>query len=186
MKKGKLIVISGPSGVGKGTIRKNLKFTNYEFSVSSTTRDKRDFEKEGIHYFYITKDQFEKKIQNEEMLEYTNFTGNYYGTDKNQVLNKINEGINVLLEIECKGAKQILEKVPEVLSIFIVPPSLEELEQRLRTRGTEKENQINLRLDKAKEEMCLKDKYKFIVINDNLEHATQNLDKILFKELGGN
>lgn len=185
MKKGKLIVISGPSGVGKGTIRENMKFKNYEFSISSTTREKREGEIDGEHYHFITPEQFEKKIKNDEMLEYATFVGNYYGTDKTQVMEKLSKGINVLLEIECQGAMQVIEKMPEVISIFIVPPSIEELEHRLRTRGTETDEKIALRLKKATEELKLKDKYKYVVLNDNLEHATKVLDEILFKEIDG-
>lgn len=185
MKKGKLIVISGPSGVGKGTIRNNLSFKDYIFSISSTTREIRKGEVDGEHYFFITKEEFEKKINNEEMLEYAQFVGNYYGTDKSLVMEKINKGINVLLEIECQGAMQILDKIDDVLSIFIIPPSLEELERRLRARGTENDEKIKLRLKKAQEELKLQSKYKYVVTNDNLENATTHLDEILLGELNG-
>ncbi len=185
MKKGRLIVISGPSGVGKGAIRKKMKFNNYEFSVSSTTREIRNGEEEGVDYHFVTKDEFEKKIKNNEMLEYANFVNNYYGTDKNTVLDKINKGINVLLEIECQGAMQVLDKMDDVISIFIVPPSIEELEQRLINRGTEDYSKIKLRLKKANEEIKLQDKYKYVVINDNLQHAADQVDEILFKEING-
>ncbi len=185
MKKGRLIVISGPSGVGKGAIRKQMKFDDYEFSVSSTTRDMRKGEKEGIDYHFVTKDEFERKIKNNEMLEYATFVNNYYGTDKHTVLDKINKGINVLLEIECQGAMQVLDKMNDVISIFIVPPSLEELEKRLINRGTEDLSKIELRLKKASEEIKHQDKYKYVIVNDNLQHAADQVDEILFKEING-
>ncbi len=183
MKKGKLIVISGPSGVGKGTIREKINFDNYVFSISSTTREKRIGEIEGVHYNFISKEEFLSKVENNQMLEHAEFVGNFYGTDKEEVLKKLNSGENVLLEIECQGALQVLEKMPDVLSIFIVPPSLEELENRLRQRGTEDNNKINKRLKKAKEEMDLKSKYQHVIVNENLDNAVKELDSILEKEI---
>ncbi len=185
MKKGRLIVISGPSGVGKGTIRAKIKFDDYVFSISSTTREKRDGEVDGKHYNFITKDEFLDKVNKDEMLEYAEFVGNYYGTDKNEVLKKLDNGENVLLEIECQGALQVLEKMPNVLSIFIVPPSLKELENRLRLRATEDENKIEKRLKKATEEMNLQSKYQYIIVNNNLEDAVKELDAVLNKEING-
>ncbi len=185
MKKGRLIVISGPSGVGKGTIRAKIKFDDYVFSISSTTREKRDGEVDGKHYNFITKDEFLDKVNKDEMLEYAEFVGNYYGTDKNEVLKKLDNGENVLLEIECQGALQVLEKMPNVLSIFIVPPSLKELENRLILRATEDEKKIEKRLKKATEEMNLQSKYQYIIVNNNLEDAVKELDAVLNKEING-
>ncbi len=185
MKKGKLIVISGPSGVGKGTIREKIKFDDYVFSISSTTREKRNGEVEGVHYNYISKEEFLNKVENNQMLEHAEFVGNFYGTDKEEVLKKLEAGENVLLEIECQGALQVLEKMPNVISIFIVPPSLEELENRLRQRATEDDNKISKRLKKAKEEMKLESKYQYVIINENLEDAVKELDNILNKEING-
>ncbi len=168
MKKGKLIVISGPSGVGKGTIR-----------------EKRAGEVDGVHYNYISKEDFLNKVENNKMLEHAEFVGNYYGTDEEEVLKKLEAGENVLLEIECQGALQVLEKMPNVISIFIVPPSLEELENRLRQRATEDDSKIEKRLKKATEEMKLQSKYQYVIINENLEDAVKELDNILKKEING-
>ncbi len=183
MKKGKLIVFSGPSGVGKGTIRKELTFTDYEFSVSSTTRSIRDGEIDGVHYHFITREQFEQKIAKGEMLEHAEFVGNYYGTELATVNEMLEAGKNVFLEIECQGAIQVIDKVEDVISIFILPPSLEELEQRLVNRGTEEQAVVEKRLQKAKEELSLKDHYKYNVINDELDRVVKEIDEILFKEL---
>ncbi len=185
MKQGRLIVISGPSGVGKGTIREKIKFDDYVFSISSTTREIRDGEVDGIHYNYITKNEFLNKVNNDEMLEHAEFVGNFYGTEKKEVLKLLNAGKNVLLEIECQGALQVLTKMPNVLSIFIIPPSLEELENRLRLRATEDEEKISKRLKKASEEMKLQSKYQYIVVNEDLDEAVDQLDKILNKEING-
>ncbi len=183
MEKGKLIVFSGPSGVGKGTIRKELKFTDYEFSVSSTTRSAREGEVDGVHYHFISKEEFEQKIANGEMLEHAEFVGNYYGTELKTVTDMLEAGKNVFLEIECQGAIQVIEKVEDVLSIFILPPSLEELESRLVGRGTEDMSVVEKRLAKAKEELSLKDHYKYNVINDELDRVVAEIDEILFKEI---
>ncbi len=181
--RGKLIVFSGPSGVGKGTIRKELKFTDYVFSVSSTTRKCREGEVDGVHYNFISRPQFETKITNGEMLEYAEFVGNYYGTEKSVVEALLAEGKNVFLEIECQGAIQVIEKMDDVLSIFILPPSLEELEDRLVNRGTETREVLDKRLAKAKEELDLKSHYKYNVINDDLNRVVAEIDEILNNEL---
>ncbi len=181
--KGKLIVFSGPSGVGKGTIREKLEFNNYEFSVSSTTRKRREGEVEGIHYHYITREEFEAKIADGQMLEYAEFVGNYYGTQLKTVNEMLEAGKNVFLEIECQGAIQVIEKVEDVLSIFILPPSLEELESRLVNRGTEAREIVDKRLQKAKEEIELKSHYKYNVINDDLDRVVAELDEIFKKEI---
>ncbi len=185
MSRGKLIVISGPSGVGKGTIRENMEFKDYVYSISSTTRNARPGEENGREYYFISKDKFEEKIKNDEMLEYAEFVGNYYGTDKKVVEQLLDEGKNVLLEIECNGAMQVIKKIPEAISIFLLPPSIEELENRLRTRGTEKEDVINLRINKASEEIGYKDEYKYQVINDDVLRASKEIDNILFTNCGG-
>lgn len=183
-KQGKLILISGPSGVGKGSIRKQMKFSNYKFSISSTTRNSREGELDGREYHFITPEDFQKKIKNGDMLEYAEFVGNFYGTDKNVVFDMLKKGHNVLLEIECQGALQVLKKIPEVISVFILPPSLEELEKRLNARGTEDDAKIKKRLKKACEEIVYKDCYKYYVINDNIDDAAKQIDDILFKEIG--
>jgi guanylate kinase len=181
--RGKLIVFSGPSGVGKGSIREKLKFNNYEFSVSSTTRTARNGEIDGREYNFIAKDAFELKISNGEMLEYAEFCGNYYGTEVSVVETLLEQGKNVMLEIECQGAMQVLDKMTDVISIFILPPSIEELKSRLIGRGTENMETIEKRLAKASDEILLKDHYQYNVINDNIEDVVEKIDEIFEKEL---
>lgn len=182
MKRGKLIVFSGPSGVGKGSIRNKMKFNDYVYSISSTTRAPRAGEVDGVDYNFLSKEEFQQKIEQGEMLEYAEFCNNYYGTDKQVVNQLLDSGKNVLLEIECNGAMQVLSKVNDVVSIFVLPPSLEILEKRLRSRGSEDETSINLRLTKAKEELGYQDKYQYHIINDNLDDAAIQLDEILTRE----
>lgn len=181
--KGKLIVFSGPSGVGKGTIRNKLKFDDYVFSISSTTRKQREGEEDGVHYNFISREQFEEKIAHGDMLEHAEFVGNYYGTERKVVEDLLNEGKNVFLEIECQGAMQVLEKMDDVLSIFILPPSIEELESRLVNRGTEERSVVEKRLNKAREEMDLKSHYKYQVINDDLDRVVAEIDGIFTNEI---
>ncbi|MGL5021424.1 MAG: guanylate kinase [Mycoplasmatales bacterium] len=180
---GKLIVFSGPSGVGKGSIREKITFTDYVFSISSTTRQPRNGEVNGVEYHFITHEEFEKKIKNNEMLEYAEFCGNYYGTDRNVVQRLLDKGQNVMLEIECQGAMQVLEKMDDVLSIFILPPSLEELEKRLIGRNTEDRDTIDKRIRKAHEEIKLKDHYQYNIVNDVIEDVVLKLNVIFKKEL---
>ncbi len=181
--RGKLIVFSGPSGVGKGTIREIMKFNDFKFSVSLTTRAKRAGEEEGVHYHYVSRDFFEERIKQKKMLEHAQFVGNYYGTDLEFVNKGLDAGNNVFLEIECQGALQVLDKVEDVISIFIVPPSIEELESRLRNRGSEDEETLQKRLKKANEELLMQDHYKYIVINDEIEKAASKVDAILKQEI---
>ncbi len=180
---GKLIVFSGPSGVGKGTIRKHLKFDDYVFSVSSTTRSIRDGEVNGRDYHFISKEEFLNKVDNNEMLEHAEFCNNYYGTDREIVTKLLSEGKNVFLEIECVGALQVIEQMPDSLSIFILPPSIEELKKRLIGRNTEDIEIINMRINKALHEIKQKDHYKFNVINDSLDRVVEELDQIFLKEI---
>lgn len=184
MKKGKLILISGPSGVGKGSVREVMEFKDYYFSVSSTTRKIRKGEMDGVHYNFLTHEEFQEKINNSEMLEYANFVDNFYGTDKSLVLKRLENGENVLLEIECQGAIQVLEKLDDVISIFIVPPSLSELKKRLELRGTEDTEKIQKRLKKAKEELELQNNYQHIIVNNDIESAAKEIDQILFSQTG--
>lgn len=174
MKRGLLIIFSGPSGVGKGTIR-NLFIDrpelNLVFSVSMTTRSKRPGEVEGKDYFFVTPERFEEAIANEELLEYAQFVGNYYGTPKSEVDRLRDEGKNVILEIEVQGALQVIEKVEDALSIFIVPPSLEELERRILSRKTEALEIVQQRLAKASKEMELVNRYRYVVCNDDPQLA---------------
>ncbi len=180
MKKGKFIVISGPSGVGKGTIcKKIISDLELEYSVSMTTRQKRDGEIDGINYYFTTKEDFEKRIKNDEFIEYAIYNDNYYGTLKKEVIDKINMGKNIICEIEVQGAKQIKKLFPEALLIFIMPPSIEELRNRLINRHTNDLEDVERRIKIAKEENKYKDIYDYIVINDDLEKATNKVKEII-------
>lgn len=180
--KGLLIVLSGPSGVGKGTVLK--KFIDdpelkLAFSISMTTRNIRPGEQDGVNYYYVTKEQFEEAVKNGELLEYTEFVGNYYGTPLKEVERLRNEGKNVILEIEVNGCQQVVEKVPDALTIFIVPPSMEELEKRIRGRATESEEVIEGRLAKARKEMELTSHYQYVVCNDDPDLAANTIVTII-------
>lgn len=182
MKKGLLIIYSGPSGVGKGTVRALFEDNpelNLGYSVSMTSRSIRNGEQEGVDYYYVSKERFEEAIENGELLEYAQFVGNYYGTPKAAVERMREEGKNVILEIEVEGAKQVMAKCPDALSIFLVPPSMEELERRIRGRKTETEEVINERLEKARKEMKTVDKYKYVVCNDNAQLAADIITQII-------
>ncbi len=174
MKKGLLIVFSGPSGVGKGTIRKlffDRPDLNLDFSVSMTTRQPRVGEVDGVDYFFVTEEEFKKSIENDEFLEHAEFVGSYYGTPKAYVEKLRNEGKNVLLEIEVQGALMVREKMPDALTIFIVPPNFEELERRIRGRRSEPEEIILQRLEKANRELKTMGNYKYVVCNDDPQLA---------------
>lgn len=186
MNKGLLVIISGPSGVGKGTLRKKLLETNdlnLFYSVSMTTRKPRVGEVNGSDYYFVSKEEFDKNIESGNLLEWAEFVGNKYGTPKDKVEEQLSQGKNVLLEIEVNGTDQVLSKVDDVCSIFIMPPSLEELENRIRGRSTETEDVIQSRLEKARKEFLLKEKYKHIVINDDLDKAVNEIRKIIEGEL---
>ena len=183
MKRGLLIVISGPSGVGKGTVRDtfmNDPELNIAYSISMTSRKMRASEKEGIDYYFVTREQFEEAVRNGELLEWTEFVGNYYGTPLANVEKLRNEGKNVLLEIEVEGAMNVKEKCPDAVTIFITPPSMEELERRIRGRRTEPEEIVQQRLAKAAREMGMVNQYKYIVCNDDAQEAT-DLIKVIIK-----
>lgn len=189
MKKGLLIVLSGPSGVGKGTVRKQVfkdSSLNLVYSISMTTRSPRQKEIEGVDYFFVDKETFLKGIENGNFLEHAVFVGNYYGTPKSYVESLREQGKNVFLEIEVEGAKQVLNKYqddPDVLSIFLLPPSLEELEKRIRGRRSEEEEIIQERLNKAKREMTLKDQYQYTVLNDNIKRASDEIKDIIRRRI---
>lgn len=177
--KGLLIVLSGPSGVGKGTVRDALfamKGHNLVYSVSMTTRSPRAGEVHGHDYYFVTREEFEENIRAGKMLEHAEFIGNYYGTPLEAVSENLNAGLEVVLEIEVQGAEQVRQKMPEAVFIFIAPPSLDSLYNRLRRRGTESEEVIRQRIEKAKREINLAYKYDYIVVNDTVENAA---DKIL-------
>lgn len=182
MAKGQLIILSGPSGVGKGTIRAKLfedPSLNLAYSISMTTRKARPGEVDGKDYFFVDQDTFKKKAEAGELLEYAEFVGNYYGTSKAYVEKLLNQGKNVLLEIEVQGAKQVMEKVPQALTIFLVPPSMEELERRIRGRKTEPEDIVQARLAKADKEMKTKDNYKHVVVNNTVDQAAAEIAAII-------
>ena len=183
--KGLLIVISGPSGVGKGTVRKALferDGHNLEYSVSMTTRAPRVGETDGKEYYFVSKEEFEYAIKNGNMLEHAKFVNNYYGTPKDKVLEQLEAGHEVVLEIEVQGALQVKAKMPDAVFIFIAPPSWEALETRLTRRGTEPIEIINERLAKARNEIMVASSYDYIVINDEVENAVDKIIAIIRAE----
>lgn len=182
MAKGRLFVISGASGVGKSTVLSRVmeQHGNIRFSVSATTRPPREGEQDGVNYYFITKERFEQMIANDEFLEYDNHMENYYGTPKGQLEDKLEQG-DVLLDIDPNGAFQVLQKRPDAVLIFITPPSLEELERRLRSRGDTEESQIQVRLDRVKWEVQQSKKYNYVVINDQVEACADKILEIILK-----
>lgn len=187
-KRGTLVLYTGSSGVGKGTLMERLieADKSIRLSVSNTTRKPRKGEIDGVHYNFVTEDEFVDLINKDGYLEYAKYCENYYGTPKKQVYDMLDKGYNVFLEIEVQGGLQVMEKYPDILSIFILPPSMESLERRLRRRGTEDEETIQMRLAQAKEEMQYKDRYKYNVVNGDLDVAVNEILDILHKEIGYN
>jgi len=177
----KLIIITGPSGVGKGTVVKELLDRNKDIwlSISATTRNPRVGEKDGLNYYFISEERFKDMIDKKEFLEWAQFAGNYYGTPLSTVNEKIEKGFIVLLEIEVEGAKQIKEKFPEALSIFLLPPSKAELEKRIRNRGTEKEEAIDRRLSRANYEIASSDQFDFVLTNHDVDETVKEVFKII-------
>lgn len=183
MNKGMLIVVSGPSGCGKGTVLAEiLKSDKIFYSVSATTRSPRPGETDGVNYYFLTKEKFEKLIGEDGMLEYASYCGNYYGTPKKPVEDMLEQGKHVILEIEVQGAMKVMEKCPEAVFVFILPPSLKELERRLKKRGTEAEDVIKKRLSEAAGEIKQAYKYNYAVINGELEKAVDDLKAIIRAE----
>ena len=184
-RQGTLILYTGSSGVGKGTILAELmkRDDNLRLSVSNTTRAPREGEVDGVQYNFVSVEEFEKQIAQDGYLEYAKYCDNYYGTPKKQVFELLDEGYDVFLEIEVQGGVQILEKYPDILSIFILPPSMEVLEHR---RGTEDAETIKKRLEQAEEEIKYKDRYKYNVVNAELEKAVDEIMDILKRERSEN
>ena len=180
MSKGKLVVISGASGVGKGTVLGIMmkKREDLKFSVSATTRAPRPSETHGVHYYFVTKEQFEEMIASGQMLEYSAHAANYYGTPRAQAEEKMVNG-SVLLDIEPNGAGQVKKAAPDAVLIFIMPPSMEELERRLRGRGDTSEEQIAMRLERAVWEMEQRHWYDHVVVNDDAERCADEILKII-------
>ena len=182
-KQGILLIISGPSGSGKGTIVGQLCEKNdFALSISATTRAPREYEENGVHYFFHTREEFEQMRDRKELLEWAEFCGNYYGTPRKYVTEQLMQGKNVILEIEVQGALQVKKIYPEGVLVFMVPPNLEELGRRLTNRGTEDKETINMRLRRALEEMELVDEYDYLVINDTIEQATEDILTIVDAE----
>ncbi|WP_338971518.1 guanylate kinase [Spiroplasma endosymbiont of Panorpa germanica] len=186
-KPGRIIILSGPSGVGKGSVNNELfqdKNLNLTYSVSMTTRAPREGEVDGVNYFFVTREYFEEQIKKDAFIEYAEFIGNFYGTPKSYVYEQIQAGKNVILEIEVKGAMQVLDKDKnkEILSIFLMPPSLTELKNRIKKRGTESSKIIKQRMDKALLEIPLKWHYQYVIENDNLVNAVDKIKDVLQKE----
>jgi len=182
--RGILFVLSGPSGVGKGTVRKRLfeKRPNLKYSISVTTRQKRRGEKDGVDYFYKTKAEFEQLIEQNELLEYAQYVDNYYGTPRQYVEKMLDKGYDVFLEIEVQGALQVKESFSEGVFIFLYPPSFADLKRRITKRGTETEELVKYRLDKAAKEMTMMNYYDYVVINDRVDKAVENIQAIIQSE----
>lgn len=180
-KKGKIIVISSPSGGGKTSIVRRIlsEFPEIVFSVSATTRPKRPDEINGVHYFFLTEKEFEEKIKNNEFIEWERFYDYYYGTLKTFVLDNIENGKTVLLEIDVKGALSVKKLFPDAILIFIDVPSFEELVERLKKRRTESESDLQKRIDRAKMELSYKDKFDYIFVNKDLEEVTSQIKSLL-------
>jgi guanylate kinase len=188
MKKGLLIILSGPSGVGKGTVRQEVmkdRSLNLYYSISMTTRPKRAGEVEGREYYFVSEEEFQKNIDDGNLLEYAQFVGHRYGTPKSKVEEMREHGKNVLLEIEVNGAAQVMKKYEskDIVSIFLVPPSFKALEARIRGRSTEGEEVIQARLEKARNELALKEHYKYVVMNDDVFRASNEIKNILHEEI---
>ncbi|MGP4106927.1 guanylate kinase [Virgibacillus sp. L01] len=182
--KGILFILSGPSGVGKGTVRRELfaKANDLKYSISMTTREKRAGETDGVDYFYKSKEAFETLIEENQLLEYAQFVNNYYGTPRKYVEETLAAGHDVFLEIEVQGALQVKENFPEGVFIFLFPPSLEELKNRIVSRGTESKELVLQRLREARKEIEMMDAYNYVVVNDHVDSAVSKIQSIIQSE----
>ena len=183
--RGLLIVFSGPSGVGKGTVRQEIFSTpdhKFEYSVSMTTRAQRPGEVDGKDYFFRSREEFEELIRNGQMLEYAEYVGNYYGTPLTYVNETLDKGIDVFLEIEVQGALQVKKKVPDAVYIFLTPPDLNELQERLVGRGTDSEKVIAQRIERAREEIALMSEYDYAIVNDEVPLAAERVKRVIEAE----
>ena len=183
--RGLLIVFSGPSGVGKGTVRQEIFSTpdhKFEYSVSMTTRAQRPGEVDGKDYFFRSREEFEELIRNGQMLEYAEYVGNYYGTPLTYVNETLDKGIDVFLEIEVQGALQVKKKVPDAVFIFLTPPDLNELQERLVGRGTDSEEVIAQRIERAREEIALMSEYGYAIVNDEVPLAAERVKRVIEAE----
>ncbi|GAB1611722.1 MULTISPECIES: guanylate kinase [Mammaliicoccus] len=185
IEKGLLIVLSGPSGVGKGTVRKSIfddPSTDFKYSISMTTRNMRPGETDGVDYFFKSREEFEALIADDQFIEYAEYVGNYYGTPVQYVRDTMDNGYDVFLEIEVEGAKQVRKKFPEALFIFLAPPSLEHLKERLVGRGTESNEIIQNRITEARKEVEMMNLYDYVVVNDEVELAKARIQSIVEAE----
>ena len=184
MRKGLLILISGPSGTGKGTVCDLLrqKHPEISYSISATTRQPRPGEQDGVNYYFYTKEKFREMIDQGQLLEWSEVYGNFYGTPKQKVLDRLDAGEDILLEIDTQGALNVMKVMPEGLFIFLLPPSLEELAARLKGRGTETEESLHRRLGAAVDEIKLATKYRYVVVNDKVEDAEETIANIIEAE----
>lgn len=184
MNKGSLFIITGPSGTGKGTLLRQVMQTldRLYFSVSATTRAPRPGEEDGVHYHFLSRERFEELVAWDRFLEYARYAENYYGTPLDPVLEQMEQGRDVILEIELQGALQVMARMPETVTVFIAPPSFAELESRLRGRGTETEEVIRTRLELARKECAAMDAFRYVVVNDRVEEAADRLRAVILSQ----
>lgn len=190
MKKGLLVILSGPSGVGKGTVRNQIMKehrVDLVYSISMTTREIREKETNGVEYYFVSEEEFQRNIDNDNFLEWANFVGHRYGTPKDKVEELRSQGKNVLLEIEINGANQVFERVHDdrVISFFLMPPDFKALEDRIRKRKSESEDIIQARLEKGRKEMTMTEKYDYVIKNDKVTRAAREIEDLIKLKLKG-
>lgn len=190
MKKGLLVILSGPSGVGKGTVRNQIMKehrVDLVYSISMTTREIREKETNGVEYYFVSEEEFQRNIDNDNFLEWANFVGHRYGTPKDKVEELRSQGKNVLLEIEINGANQVFERVHDdrVISFFLMPPNFQALEDRIRKRKSESEDIIQARLEKGRKEMTMTEKYDYVIKNDKVTRAAREIEDLIKLKLKG-